>query len=323
MRNQQDFKGELVLYKKDIKVKLEKDTIWANQKQMADIFDKDPNTIGEHLGTIFREKELSKRATTRKFRVVQKEGTRLINRPTDYYNLDAIISVGYRVNSKKGTQFRIWATKKLKEHLTKGFTINKSVFKTNSVKYQELKKTINLLDIISASKHISDESKGILKVLSEYSKALDILDDYDHKKLSVPKGKKTQRFKLTYEKAIEIVEEIKQKNKKTNLVGKQKDKSFKSSVSAIYQTFNKKDLYSTVEEKAAYLLYFLVKNHSFIDGNKRIAAAIFIYFVKRNNILGVDNNTLATLTLMIALSNPKDKESIIRIILNIISVSKS
>ncbi|MDP8289952.1 MAG: RhuM family protein [Candidatus Susulua stagnicola] len=314
--------GKVVLYKTGLQVQLKEETVWLSQSQMCDLFDKNKRTISEHIRNIFKENELSESSVVRKFRTTAKDG-KVYN--VSFYNLDAIISIGYRVKSQKGTQFRIWATKVLKQHLIEGYTINEKRFKKQEQKYLELKNVVNLIGNVVQIESLPLEAKGLAQVISEYTRALDILDDFDHKKLSVPKGTKKAKFELTYEEARKIIEAMKKKFKDSDLVGQEKDKSFQSSIGAIYQTFGKKDVYSTIEEKAAHLLYFVTKNHSFIDGNKRIAAALFVCFLQKNGIMNrkngekrIDNNALVALTLMIASSNPKEKNIMVKVIMNLI-----
>ena len=314
--------GKVVLYKTGLQVQLKEETVWLSQSQMCDLFDKNKRTISEHIRNIFKENELSESSVVRKFRTTAKDG-KVYN--VSFYNLDAIISIGYRVKSQKGTQFRIWATKVLKQHLIEGYTINEKRFKKQEQKYLELKNVVNLIGNVVQIESLPLEAKGLAQVISEYTRALDILDDFDHKKLSVPEGTKKAKFELTYEEARKIIEAMKKKFKDSDLVGQEKDKSFQSSIGAIYQTFGKKDVYSTIEEKAAHLLYFVTKNHSFIDGNKRIAAALFVCFLQKNGIMNrkngekrIDNNALVALTLMIASSNPKEKNIMVKVIMNLI-----
>jgi Virulence protein len=319
---------QIVLYKNRFEVRINEDTIWLNLNQITELFGKDKSVISRHLKNIFEEKELSQKSTVAKFATVQMEGDRTIKRDIEFYNLDVIISVGYRVNSKKGTQFRIWATKVLKKHIIDGYSINEKKLKATEQKYLELKKVVGLLGNIISLEDISDEIKGLVTVISHYSNALDILDDYDHKKLSSPEGITTLKYELTYKDAINIISEMSKSFKSSSLFGREKDEGFKSSLGALYQTFNSNDVYPTVQEKAANLIYFVTKNHSFIDGNKRIAAALFIYFLQRNDILlkkdgmpYIDNNALVALTLMIAASKPfaSEKDSIIKVILNLLA----
>jgi prophage maintenance system killer protein len=279
--------------------------------------------ITKHLSNIFKNKELKKDSVCSILEHTASDGK--IYR-TKYYNLDAIISVGYRVNSTRATQFRIWAANILKKHLIDGYTLNEKRLKLSEHKYLELQNALKLLDNLVQFKAISDEAKGIIQVITEYSRALDILDDYDHQRLSAPKGTKRAKFEISYEEARKIIDAMRERFKDSSLVGQEKDSSFKSSLGAIYQTFGGKDLYSTVEEKVAHLLYFVTKNHSFVDGNKRIAAAIFICFLQKNSILirkdntkRIDNNTLVALTIMIASSRPAERDTMIKVILNLLT----
>ncbi len=318
-------KGQVAIYKQKFEVKLEKETVWLSLNQMAELFGRDKSVISRHLNNIFKSKELKRSSTVAFFATVQTEGRRLIERNIEHFNLDAIISVGYRVNSKQGTQFRIWATNILQRHLVEGYTLNEKRLKGTEHKYYELKKSLKLLDNVTQHMSVSDETKGFINVITEYSRALDILDDFDHQRLSVPDGRKQLRFELTYADARKIIDQMKLKFKDSALVGQEKDKSFESSIGAIYQTFDGRDLYKTVEEKAAHLLYFVTKNHSFVDGNKRIAATLFICFLEKNGLLylkdttkRIDNNALVALTLMIAASKPSEKNIMIKVILNLL-----
>jgi death-on-curing family protein len=318
--------GQIVLYKNRLEVRLEEETVWLTQKQMAELFNKGIATINEHIKNIYKERELKEKSTIRNFRIVQKEGKRSVERNVVFYNLDVIISVGYRVKSKQGTQFRIWATNVLKKHLVDGYTINEKRLKAAEHKYNELQQSLRLLGNVLALEGFSSETKGLIQVITEYSRALDILDDYDNHRLFVPEGTHQERFKLTYEDAMIIIGEMKKNFETSSLFGQEKDRSFESSLRTIYQTFDGRDVYPTIEEKAASLLYFIVKNHSFVDGNKRIAAALFICFLQKNGILlrkdgskRIDNNSLVALTLMIAISKPSEKEIIIKVILNLLA----
>ncbi|MDD5102606.1 MAG: RhuM family protein [Endomicrobiaceae bacterium] len=306
-----------------LEVNIDEETVWLTQKSMSDLFKKDVRTINEHIKNIFREGELTDKSVIRNFRTTASDGKRY---KTNFYNLDVIISVGYRVKSIQGTQFRIWATNVLRKHLVDGYTINKQRIKEVEGKYLELQRTINLLaSNIKTSSLVSDEAKGILQVIGGYSKALDILDKYDHQTLDIPKGKKKEIFKITYDKAKEIVNVIKSEFKESSLVGREFGHSFESVLKDIYLTFEEKDLYNTLEEKAANILYLITKNHCFVDGNKRIAASVFILYLQNNNILfdksgirRIDDNSLVALTLMIATSKPQEKEIIIKIISNLL-----
>lgn len=326
MKMQIETKGQIILYKNRLEVRLVQDTVWLTQKQMAELFNKGIPTINEHIKNIYKENELEKSATIREFRIVQKEGKRQIERDIEFYNLDIIISVGYRVKSKQGTQFRVWATNVLKKHLIDGYTINEKRLKMVEHKYLELQKSLKLLSNVISLENISDETKGFIAVINQYSRALDILDDYDNGCLSVPKGTKELKYTLAYEDARLIIDEMRKKFKSSSFFGQEKDKSFESSLRTIYQTFDGKDVYPTIEEKAANLLYFIVKNHSFVDGNKRIAAVLFICFLQKNSILFhkdgasyINNNSLVAVTLMTATSKSSEKEVMIKVILNLLT----
>ena len=282
----------------DVQVKLDKETIWLSLNQISNLFDKDKSVISRHINNVFKEKELERKATVAKNATVQIEGEREVVRKIEYFNLDVIISVGYRVNSKKGTQFRIWATNQLKEHLIKGYTVNEKRLK-------QLQQTIQLVKRTSQQISNTDEVRGLMEILSDYSRALEILDDYDHQKLSKTVTDQATTFSIDYTETIKAIEQLRIKFGGSSLFGNEKDQSFKSSVAVIDQTFDGKDLYPSLEEKAANLLYLVVKNHSFTDGNKRIAAWLFVWYLAKNNFLynedgskKITNNTLVALTLM-------------------------
>ncbi|MDP1746485.1 MAG: RhuM family protein, partial [Bacteroidota bacterium] len=252
-----------------------------------------------------------------------------VTRELDHYNLDLIISIGYRINSKQGTQFRQWATQRLKDYLVKGYAINEKRLKETENKFQELKQAVSLLESISNTKELSgNEAQGLLKVLSDYSFALDILDQYDHQTLEIKETNNQEIFRISYKEAKSAIEGLKKKFGGSSLFGNEKDKSFQGSLVSIYQTFDSKQLYPFIEEKAAHLLYFVVKNHSFSDGNKRIAAFLFVWFLERNNLLYhqgkkvIDDNALVALTLMIAESKSDDKDMMIKVITNLINNKK-
>ena len=268
--------------KTSIAVKLENETVWLTQKQMAELFDKNSDTIGLHLKNIYKTGELEKKSTTEKYSVVRKEGERSVNRTINYYNLDAIISVGYRVNSKRGVLFRKWATQLLKEYLIKGFVINQEKLEKQNKQLLELKDTVKILSNVVSNKELShDESRGLLEIISDYSYALDILDKYDYQSLQINNTTTNEIFRLTYNEAIEQIQMTKKFYGNSDLFGREKDESFRSSLATIYQTFEEADLYPSIEEKAANLLYFIVKNHSFSDGNKRIGAFLFSVFSRK------------------------------------------
>lgn len=307
----------VIFQDKDIKlevpISLEKDTVWLTANQMADLFDKDEKTIRKHINNIFEDEELDYENNTQKMRVVG------VKQKVPFYTLDVIISVGYRVKSKRGILFRRWANSVLKEYLIKGYALNQ----------KRLDELNTVIDIISRSS--VPEISGVASVLDFFTKGLNILDDYDHQVLKKPSSndknnsEQKESWQLTYEEGRKVIESMRFAET-SNLFGNEKDNSFKSTLGAIYQTFGGKDVYPTLEEKAANLLYMLVKNHSFNDGNKRIAAALFIYFLERNNLLFdtnkipiIDNNTLAAMTLMIALSKPEEKEIMCLLVLNMLN----
>jgi len=306
-------------------VRLEQETVWLSQKQMAELLDKDTDTIGLHIRNIYKEGELEPDATTEESSVVQNEGNRKVRRKLKFYNLDVIISVGYRVKSQRGTQFRQWATRVLREHLVQGYTINQQRLEEQSQKLAEMQQAVELLSrTLEQQQLVNDLGKDVLKVIADYAYALDLLDRYDHGTLSIEKTSGTTDFVLDYKSANEIV--LSMKGNFDGLFGIEKDQGFKSAIGTIYQTFDGKELYPSAEEKAANLLYFIVKNHAFSDGNKRIAAALFIYFLSSNNILyradgskRLADNTLVALTLLIAESKPEEKDTIVKVVVNLIN----
>jgi len=313
----------------EVEVKLDKDSVWLSQKQMALLFEKDTDTIGLHLKNIYKSGELEEDSTTEESSVVQKEGNRSVRRKIRLYNLDAIISVGYRVNSKRGTQFRIWANKVLKQYLIEGYSLNEKLLSRKNQQLKELQNTAKMLaDVLNYKKLSGDESEGLIRIISDYAYALEILDQYDYQSLKIDNTTKEETYRLTYKEAIAQISNARSKLKSGDLFGKEKDESFQSSISTIYQTFDGKDLYPSVEEKAANLLYFITKNHSFVDGNKRIAAMMFLLFLEKNGILfdtngakRIADNALVALTLMIAVSKPEEKDTIVTVIVNLINRS--
>jgi len=330
MKNALENTGEIVLYKtvgtsNQIEVRIKGETIWLTQKQMGDLFGIGSAAITKHIKNIYDSKELSKMATTSKMEVVQSEGNREIKRKLQLYNLDMILSVGYRVNSKKGTQFRIWANRVLKEYLLKGYVLNEEKLKKQEAKIKDLQNAVNIIaNIASRRELVSDEATALIKILKDYSYALDILDQYDYGKLQVSAVSKKKGFRLDYQKGMAVIDTLRSKFGGSDLFGREKDGSFQSSIEAIYQTFDGKELYPSVEEKAAHLLYFVVKNHSFVDGNKRIAAFIFLWFLEKSHALYkqdgskvLENNALVALTLMIAESRPDEKDVIAKVIVNL------
>lgn len=310
--------------KTEISVSIDRDTVWLSLKQITELFERDKSVISRHISNIFKEGELERNSVVAKNATTASDGkTYLI----DFYNLDVIISVGYRVKSLRGTQFRIWATKILKEYLIKGYALNQQVLEKKNEQLSELQETLRLIRTSVLSKPLSgEESIGLLQIIADYSLALEILDKYDYQSLEIGETRSKEKFRLTYEEAIEQINAVKNAYGNSELFGREKDKSFRSSIGAIYQTFDGKDLYPSIEEKAANLLYFITKNHSFTDGNKRIAAFLFLYFMDSNGILYDDtgrkriaDNALVALTLMIAVSNPDEKDAMIRVIVNLIN----
>ncbi len=309
-------KNEIIIFEdQDVKlqVNMKDETVWLNQEQMAKLFNKAKSTINEHIKNIYKEGELEENETLTKF-----GNSEFADKPTNYYNLDMIISVGYRVKSKNGIIFRKWATKVLKDYMLKGYAVNQR-------RLEYLEKTVKLIDIANRidERLEAKDAKEILKVIGNYSKALDLLDDYDHRTLKKIKGNTDSRI-IKYENCLEIISKLKY-GEKSQIFGIERDKGLESIINNIYQSFAGKDIYDSVEEKAANFLYLIVKNHVFIDGNKRIAATLFIYFLNYYDILYkdgsqvIDNNTLVALTLLIAESNPKEKEVIIDLVMNFLN----
>ena len=309
-------KNEIVLFENQnvkLEVNMKDETVWLNANQLAELFDRDIKTIRKHINNALKE-ELDN-STIAKFATVQKEGTRNITRNIDYYNLDMIISVGYRVNSKRGIIFRKWATKVLKAYLLKGYAVNQK-------RLEYLEKTVKLIDIAGRidTELQGSEAQEIIKVINNYKDALNLLDDYDHRNVSKPQGFKDDR-QITYDECMNIIGKLKFNND-SDLFALERNKGLSSIIENIYATFDGIDVYPTIQEKAANFLYLITKNHTFIDGNKRIAATLFIYFLEyydilyNNNKQVIDNNTLVALTLLIAQSNPKEKEILIDLVMN-------
>ncbi len=310
--------------KTEIKVQLDNETVWLNLNQMVDLFERDKSVISRHINNIFKEEELQKNSVVAKNATTASDGKTY---QVDYYNLDVIISVGYRIKSKRGTQFRIWANQIIKEYLIKGYSINEKRLSQQNDQLKELQDSVKILgNVLNYKALTSDESIGLLKIISDYAYALDVLDQYDYQRLEIKDTTENETFQLTYEEAMKQILIVKKAHGNSDLFGHEKDDSFKSSISTIYQTFGGQDLYPSIEEKAANLLYFITKNHSFSDGNKRIAAFLFLYFMERNGILFDQNgnkriadNTLVALTLMIAVSKPDEKDTMTKVVVNLIN----
>jgi prophage maintenance system killer protein len=308
----------------ELNVRLDGDTVWLSQAQLALLYDTDRTSIGRHIRNIYRSGELDEVTTCAKNAQVQIEGNRRVKRSTLTYNLDMIISVGYRVNSKHATNFRIWANRILKEYLIKGYAINHNA---RVEQLDELKQTIAIMRNVLAHKSVTKgEAVGLLRVISDYTYGLETLDRYDYQTLEIAKTTTEEPFRATYENAIEALGVLKHKFGGSDLFAHEKDDSFKSTMGVIYQTFDGAELYPSIEEKASNLLYLTVKNHSFSDGNKRIAAFLFLWFLEKNGILYredgsrlLDNNTLVALTLMIAESKVEEKDIMTKVVVNLIN----
>ena len=330
--NKNELDNKIVIYqtedgKTQLDVKLENETVWLTQAQLVQLFDSSKANVSEHIKHIYEDGELAADSTVRKFRTVQTEGKRQVGRNVTYYNLDLIISLGYRVNTKRGIQFRQWATSVLRDYLIKGYAINQRIREEN---YRQM---VQLVRSMARTVKLQDLSKevrnALLDVVVDYTFALDRLDDYDYQRLSIPESSTEEKFHATYEGAMKVLAELREKFGGSGLFANEKDDSFKSSIGQIYQTFGGQDLYPTVEEKAAMLLYLVTKNHSFSDGNKRIAATLFLWFMNENGILyddmhnkQIDDATLVALTLLIAESRPEEKDTMIKVVVNLIGHAK-
>ena len=323
-------KGEIVIYKSptgpEIQVKLEKDTVWLDAHLIAQLFDVNRPAIVKHINNIYKAGELDKKSTCSILEQVAADGK---IRKMNLYNLDMIISVGYRVNSKRATQFRIWATKTLKEHLVKGYTINEKRLLQAKNQFKELQGAISFLQEKSKHELLAGQEQEIFNLLANYSKTLTLLEQYDKEKLSLIKNTKG-KFILKYEEAINVISEIKKdliaKKEASDFFGRENSDKFKGILGNIYQTFDRKELYPSLEEKSAHLLYFIIKDHPFVDGNKRIASFLFVYYLDKNDFLyrstgekKINNNTLTALAILIAISNPSEKDKLIKIITNLLA----
>ncbi len=325
-----DLNNEIVIYqsedgKTQLDVKLEGETVWLTQAQMSELFQTDRTVINRHIRNIYKSGELEEEATCAKNAQVRMEGSRKVSRSIPYYNLDMIISVGYRVNSIRGVRFRQWANNVLKQYLIKGYAVNERIRKQQ---LSELRQLVQVLGRTLQQKPVptTDESHALFKVVVDYTYALDTLDDYDYQRLSINQTTSEETFHATYENAMKEIYLLKERFSYSPLFGNEKDDSFKSSIGQIYQTFGGVDLYPSVEEKAAMLLYLVTKNHSFSDGNKRIAATLFLWFVNNNGILyredgtkRIADSTLVALTLMIAESRTEEKDVMVKVVVNLIN----
>jgi hypothetical protein len=321
-------KGEIIIYQApngetQLEVRLEEETVWLTQEQLAYLFGTQRPAVTKHLRNIFKSDELEEASVCS---ILERTATDGKKYQTKFYNLDVILSVGYRVNSKNATAFRKWANRILKDYLIKGYAVNERM---QIQQYNDLKQTIKLLSNVIRNKEVAltaDEAAGLLQVITDYSYALDTLDKYDYQQLAMEETTETGKFHATYETAMAAVAQLKRQFGGSSLFAHEKDDSFRSSIATIYQTFDGKELYPSIEEKAAMLLYLVTKNHSFSDGNKRIAAFLFLWFLQQNGILYrsdrnrlIENNTLVALTLMIAESRTEEKDVIVKVVVNLIN----
>lgn len=322
--------NQIIIYQTEdgqtqVDVRMENETVWLTQAQMVELFQTTKQNVSLHLGNVFKEGELEQEATVKEYLTVQQEGKRSVSRQVKYYNLDVIISVGYRVKSKRGTAFRIWANKILKQYLIKGYAVNERLRKEQ---IGELRQLVGMLGRTIQNQPLlsNDETNALFEVVTDYTYALDTLDNYDYERLTINKTTKEEPFHATYENAMRAIDGLREKFGGSVLFGNEKDDSFKSSIGQIYQTFGGEELYPSVEEKAAMLLYLVTKNHSFSDGNKRIAATLFLWFLNGNRILyrpdgtkRLADNTLVALTLMIAESKTEEKDIMVKVVVNLIN----
>jgi len=326
-------RNDIVIYQsEDGLVKMEAmvdpagETIWATQKAIAALFGVTTAAINQHLKNIFAEGELKEEATIKKNLIVRKEGSRNVSRNVLMYNLDALLSVGYRISSKRATQFRIWANGVLKQYTLKGYAVNQNA--VASQKYEDLKRAMGLLENVFSKELLltSEQATDLFSVIRDYTYALDTLDAYDYQSLQIESTTAPERFHATYDNAMEAIKSLKNKFGGSDLFGVEKDASFHSSIGQIYQTWDGKDLYPSIEEKAAMLLYLVVKNHSFVDGNKRIAATLFLWFMQNNGILyrpdgakRISDASLVALTLMIAESHTEEMDTMVKVVVSLIN----
>lgn len=313
----------------EVRLDVNKETIFLSQQQVGDLFNVQKSAISKHVKNIFDTGELDKKSTVSKMETVQTEGKREITRKIEYYNLDLILSIGYRVNSVNATKFRQWATKTLRQHIVRGYTINEKRLLEAQNRFRELQEAVLFIQKQSKKELLSGQEGEILSLLADYSKTLTLLDQYDRGKLTEKKGKKT-KFILRYTDCVKIIAELKKeliaKKEAGDLFGRERDGGFEGIIKGLYQTFGGRELYASIEDKATHLLYFIIKDHSLSDGNKRTAAFLFVYFLDKSDYLfkksgerKINDNALVALALLIAESNPKDKEVMIKIIKNLIT----
>jgi death-on-curing family protein len=328
--------NEIEIYKDknnqtQIEVKFDNDTVWLTQKQISELFGTEVPAINKHIKNIYKEGELLPEPTVSKMEIVQKEGKRQVVRKIEHYNLDMILSVGYRVNSSNATQFRIWATNRLKEYLVNGYSINEKRLIELSQNLQQLERVVKNIQLIGNSEQLQlQEAKGLLEILSNYTKSFVLLNQYDSHSIKTGTLSENITYQIKYEEAKAAISalktQLKAKKEATDLFGNEKDESFESSLQSIVQTFGGAYLYPSIEEQAAHLLYFIIKNHSFSDGNKRIGAFLFVWFLEKNKHrfkksgeLKINDNGLTAIALLVAQSNPEEKELMIQLIINLIA----
>ncbi|CAG0999940.1 MAG: virulence protein RhuM/Fic/DOC family protein [Bacteroidetes bacterium] len=320
--------NEVILYQTknnqtQVEVRFEGDSVWLNQYQLVELFESSRSNIVEHIKNIYNTEELDKKSTCRNFRQVRKEGKRMVEREIEHYNLDVIISVGYRVNSKRGTQFRQWATQRLKDYLVKGYTINQK-------RLDELQQTVQLIQKSISNETNLTEAKGLLEIITNYTQSFVLLNQYDSNTIKTTGLNKEITYEIQYQEAKQAIVELKKqlmaKKEATNLFGNEKDQSFSGILQSVVQTFDGVYLYHSIEEQAAHLLYFCIKNHPFSDGNKRIGAFLFIWFLeknkhrfKKNGELKINDNGLTALALLVAQSHPDEKELMVKLVVNLIA----
>ena len=326
----ENINDKIIIYQTDdgsinLEVKMDKDTVWLTQAQMVELFQTTKQNVSLHVNNVYKECELEEKSTVKEYLTVQNEGKRSVRRMVKYYNLDVIISVGYRVKSQRGTAFRIWARNVLKDYLVKGYAVNERIHKEQ---IGELRQLVGMLGRTIQNQPLlsNDETNALFNVVTDYTYALDTLDSYDYQRLTVSDTTSEALFHATYENAMQAILSLKERFGESALFGNEKDDSFKSSIGQIYQTFDGVELYPSTEEKAAMLLYLVTKNHSFSDGNKRIAATLFLWFLNNNRILyredgskRIADNSLVALTLMIAESRPEEKDVMVKVVVNLIN----
>jgi death-on-curing family protein len=329
-------KGEILIYKakdgsQQLEVRLEQETVWLSQKQIAAVFGTEVPAINKHIKNILKDGELKTDATVSKMEIVQTEGKRKIARTVELYNLDMIISVGYRVNSQKATRFRIWATEILKNHLTKGYTLNEKRLQQVVQNMHQLEQAVKLIQQSGTSNELSaTEARGLLDIITNYTHSFILLNQFDSNNLPEEKLNENITYEIKYSEVVKAIAELKKqlmkKKEASGLFGNERDHGFESTLNSVVQTFGGQYLYKSIEEQAAHLLYFVIKNHSFTDGNKRIGAFLFVWFLEKNKHrfkksgeVKINDNALVALALLVAQSNPDDKEIMIKLIINLVN----